>query len=220
MKCRIGHIQPPCEYQADGILDIRLLDYDDFAGVRFRDGEKYSNCFVSVVLRKGEFVKLEATDNAKYYSSLQNGVHSHTIETFVCDLSSDVQAQLQLASKRRYLVMFKIRSGKWFIFGFEAGASVVFNNQTSEGIGTAVRVSTESMYPLFESAGPEAKWECFSVWSDFVNIGERECWNDFGADFNRDFNCNIPGVYCEWSDFINIWVRGGDFGTDYNMDFN
>ena len=29
-----------------------------------------------------------------------------------------------------------------------------------------------------------------------------------------------PGVYCEWSDFINIWVRGGDFGTDYNMDFN
>ena len=60
------------------------------------------------------------------------------------------------------------------------------------------------------------------TWSGFVNILEGKCFNDFGNDFNADFNCNSGSVGTTWGGFVNILAKvdTNDFGHDFNNDFN
>lgn len=146
--CRISNIKPPCGYVVEGIAQIWLLDFEDFGGYRFRDNENYQNCYVSGILRQRAFIELSAPDMIAKYSS--EGSYQHTVETFVSDLSAEVISNLHLATKRRYVVIFKLNSGRFFTYGYEAGAAVSYQGQTSEGQGVAVVLRAASIYPLFE----------------------------------------------------------------------
>lgn len=155
-KCRIQNLKPPCGYQTEGITDIRLLDFDDFRGFVFREGSLYNNCYVETVLLDGNFVSLNTPETAKYSSA---GNYVHTLETFIGDLSAELLEQLHLATKRRYIVTFRGGNGRYFVFGYEAGAKVSYVNQTAEGLGAVVTITANSSYPLFEWSGTEATYE-------------------------------------------------------------
>lgn len=152
MGCRILNIKPPCEYKVDGIASISVLDFEDLDRLRFNGDDLYSNCLVTGVLKSGMFAEVNVTDTAKYSSSLQNGIYTHTIETFISELSAYMSANLHLATKRRYVVFFRTNTGRYFCFGYDAGASVTYANQTTEGTGSLMTLTTNSIYPLFEVA--------------------------------------------------------------------
>lgn len=149
-NCRIQNIKPPCGYRVEGIEAIRLLDFDDFDGFKFDGDDLYANCLVTAILRSGDFVSIDTPDTAKYSSSLQNGIYTHTLETFIGDLSAEMEANLHLATKRRYIVLIKAKTGRYLAFGYEAGAGVSYANQTAEGLGSLVTITGASIYPIFE----------------------------------------------------------------------
>lgn len=175
-KCRIQNITPPCGYRVEGIDLIRLLDFDDFDGFKFDGDDLYNNCLVTAILRSGDFVEVDAPETAKYTSALQNGAYTHTLETFIGDLSADLEATLHLATKRRYIVLFRAKNGRYFTFAYEAGATVSYANQTAEGIGALVTVTAASVYPIFEVSEEAFNAETYS--SEFI------------PDFDN-------GAYCE-----------------------
>lgn len=176
MNCRIKNIKPPCGYRVEGIDLIRLLDFDDFDGFKFDGDSLYSNCLVTAILRSGDFVEVDTPETAKYSSSLQNGNYTHTLETFIGDLSADLEAMLHLATKRRYIVLLRAKNGRYFAFAYEAGAGVSYANQTAEGIGALVTITATSIYPLFEVSKGAFTAETYS--SEFI------------PDFDN-------GAYCE-----------------------
>lgn len=200
--CRIQNIKPPCGYRLEGIAEIRLLDYEDFEYLGFSGGGLYDNCLVSGIAYSGGFITLETPETAFYESSMQGGLYTHTLETFINELSSEVSAQLHLAANRRYLVLFKTNAGRWFIFGYEAGANVMYANQTIEGTGALVTLTAPSVYPLFEYIRSDA----ICTWLDFINIWE-----------SRE-----PEIKCQWGNFINIWELSciNDYNHDYSRDYN
>jgi len=152
MGCRIKNIVPNCGYTSNGVSAIFLLDFEDFQGFRFQGDDLYGNCFVEGVARTGEFTEVAASDVSRYNSVLQNGIYTHTVETFAAGLSADFSADLHLSTKRRYVVFFRTKAGKYYCFGYEAGATLNYSNQTEE-IGSVVTLSALSVYPLFETDG-------------------------------------------------------------------
>lgn len=154
MNCRIKHIKPPCGYNIDGIEAIRLLDFEDFGGFKFESDSLYDSCYITEVLQRGNsaYIDVSAPDSAKYSSTLNNGIYTHSVETFIGDLSASLSSSLHLATKRRYIVLFKTRSGRYFVFGYEAGATITYTNQTTEGLGSLITISANSIYPIFEKA--------------------------------------------------------------------
>lgn len=153
-NCRINSLVPNCGYNIDGIEAIRLLDFDDFGGFKFDGDGLYDSCYVSEVLQRGDssYVDIAAPDSAKYTSTLNNGTYTHTVETFIGDLSASLSSSLHLATKKRYIVLFRTKAGRYFVFGYEAGATVTYVNQTADGLGSLVTISANSIYPLFEKA--------------------------------------------------------------------
>lgn len=172
MKCRIGNIAPACGYRTDGISNIWLLDFEDFKGLGFQGEETYTCGLVGSVQRDGDYASLDSADTAKYTSSLQKGVYTHIIETFIGDLSADIVSGLHLATKRRYIVLFRSKSGRYFVFGYGSGATVNYSCQTSDGFGALVTVTSMSRYPLFETSSSvllpwileDGKWNGGGVW--------------------------------------------------------
>lgn len=175
-NCRIQNIKPPCGYRVEGLDLIRLLDFDDFDGFKFNGDDLYGNCLVTAVLRSGNFVEVDTPETAKYTSSLQNGIYTHTIETFIGGLSAELEATLHLATKRRYIVLFRSKNGRYFAFAYEAGATVSYANQTAESVGSLVTVTASSIYPFFE-VSEEAFLQEYQT-----------------SEFIPDFD---SGVYCE-----------------------
>jgi hypothetical protein len=149
MGCKIQNIVPACGYQPQGITDIRLIDTEDFIGFVF-ENLLYDSCYVTDILYSGNAVTIASPDSAFYESERVGRLTSHSMETFVSELSAEVERQLMLATKRRYLVVFRLQNGKWFTFGYEAGAVVTYRNRTDGGAGSAVRITATSAYPLFE----------------------------------------------------------------------
>lgn len=175
-NCRIQNIKPPCGYTVEGIDEILLLDFEDFKGYQFDGDDLYKNCLVTAVLRVGDFKELEAPNLvAKYASNLSNGIYAHTLETFISELSSSTLSNLHLASKRRQVPVFKAKNGRYYTFGYEAGASVIYTNQTADVIGSLVTISGASIYPLFE-------------------LTAAALTNLYVSGFKVDF---INGAYCE-----------------------
>lgn len=145
---------PDCGYNMNGIEAIRLLDFDDFGGFKFDGDGLYDSCYVSEILQHGDssYVDIATPDSAKYTSTLNNGTYAHTIETFIGDLSASLASSLHLAIKKRYIVLFRTKARRYFVFGYEAGATVTYVNQTADGLGSLVTISANSIYPLFERA--------------------------------------------------------------------
>lgn len=173
-KCRIKSIKPPCDYQVEGISKIWLLDWEDFRGYRFEGNDLYSSCLVTDILRVAEYTELAAPDMVARYSS--SGNYIHNLETFVSGLDAFTIANLHLGTKRRQVVIFLSNSGKYFTFGYEAGAVLAYQNQTAEGFGSMVNLNAPSTYPLFEVT-PDAMKRFTSPYK-----------------FNPDFQ---NGAYCE-----------------------
>lgn len=144
-------MKPKCGYNVPGIERINLLDFDDYRRVEFDGDTLYNKGIISAIHYSGEAVEIEVTETSKYTSTLQNGVYNHKIETFINELSGHLLADLHLATKRRYFVLFKANNGRYFAFGYEAGATVIYTAQTEGGIGAMVTISADSIYPLFES---------------------------------------------------------------------
>lgn len=173
-KCRITNLKPPCDYSVEGIAKVWLLDFDDFKGFRFDGNALYSNCLVTDILRVGEYVELNAPDMVAKYSS--TGSYAHALESFIGTLDASTISNLHLGTKRRYVVVFLGNNGKYYTFGYEAGATLTYQNQTAEGFGSLVNLSAASRYPLFEVT-PDAL-------NRFIT----------GSTFSPDFN---NGAYCE-----------------------
>jgi hypothetical protein len=141
---------PACGYNPEGISDIRLLDFEDFKGFKFRGDKPCDTCDVTAVNHTGGFIVMESPDTAKYSSTLQNGVYTHVLESFIGELSAGMSATLHLATKRRYIVMFRSKTERYFAFAYEAGATVTYVNRTDGGTGSLVTVTASSIHPLFE----------------------------------------------------------------------
>lgn len=161
----------------DGIASIMVLDFDDLNGLRFDSDNLYNNCLVTAILRSGDFVEISAPESAKYSSTLQSGIYTHTLETFIGELSHEWAAMLHLSTKRRYIVFFRAKSGRYFCFGYEAGASSSYTNQTTDGTGSLVTFLASSIYPLFEVTE--------------IAFTDEDTYN---VEFIPDFD---SGAYCE-----------------------
>lgn len=151
MACRISHIKRvSCSYNVEGVNAVKLLDIEDFEGFKFEDDRLYDVCKVVRISVSGDWVDVEIPDTAKYNSTLGGNVYTHTIETFIGELSAELSAVLHLATKRRSLVLFKTNMGRYFIFGSDAGATLSYTSQTAEATGSLVTISASSKLPLFE----------------------------------------------------------------------
>lgn len=168
-KCRITNIKPPCDYAVEGIAQIWLLDWDDFDGLRFEGGLNYDICRVKDVLRRNAFVEIDAPYMVAKYSS--TGTYTHVVETFISGLKGDNIANLHLATKKRFVVLFKTNAGTYHLFGYDSGATVSYASQTAEGIGSLLTITAGSIYPLFETTANVFKTSTvISMFSpDFIN---------------------------------------------------
>lgn len=173
--CRLQNLKPPCGYNLEGIETIQVLDYDDFGGFKFDGDDLYNNCTVTGFYKVGTFNELEAPEGSKYSSSITNKIYTHILETFIPDLSGVFASSLHLGTKRRYVPLFQLKNGKYYTFGYEAGATITYTNQTADSIGSLVTITASSIYPLFE-VQPDA------------------LTNDYSIDFIPDFSL---GAYCE-----------------------
>lgn len=100
------------------------------------------------------FVTVDSPDLvARYTSTVNNGLYAHQLETFVLDLNAELLASLHLATKRRQLVVFRTRGGRYFTFGYEGGARITYSVQTADNLGAQLTASASSIYPLFEVDG-------------------------------------------------------------------
>lgn len=148
---RIKTLLPPCGYKLEGLDEIKLLDFEDFGGYRFDGDDLYSNCLVNAILRNAEFIELPAPDGAKYSSTLSNKIYTHVLETFLSGLSADFLSNLHLGTKRRFIPVFKMRTGRYGTFGYEAGATLTYTTQTADSNGSLISIVATSIYPLFEA---------------------------------------------------------------------
>lgn len=153
MKCRSLNLITPCNYITEGITSIALLDFDDFVALKFEDDSKYDTSYVTAILREGDFIELDAPISAKYTSTLNAGIYTHKLETSIKDLSKYFSRNLHLATKRRYIVMFRAKNGRDFLFGYDTGALLSYANQTEEFIGSVVVLTASTIYQLFEVEG-------------------------------------------------------------------
>lgn len=177
MTCRTTHIKrASCSYNVEGLNAIKLLDLEDFEGFKFEGDQLYDVCKVVGVSMRGNWVDVETPETAKYSSTLSGGIYTHTVETFIGELSAEISATLHLATKRRSVVLFRTNSGRYFVFGSDAGATLSYTSQTAEAAGSLITISAASKLPIFEVL-PDA------LATGFYNI-----------QFKPDF---VTGAYCE-----------------------
>lgn len=150
MACRLSNIVPICEYNVEGIAEIKLLDFVDFRAFGFLGENLYDSNLVTSIHASGPFVSIPAGEGTKYSGDSRNGLYTHSLDSFIQGLAGSTLSTLSLAVKRRQIVFFKTAAGRWYTFGYEAGAGVNYTNQTAELVGSLVSVNAASVYPLFE----------------------------------------------------------------------
>lgn len=172
MNTRVTSLLAPCDYQVAGMSKILLIDLEDFKGVRFNNDALYDSCNIDAITYLGTPFEINAPETAKYTSTLSNKNTTHTLETFVPSLGADLQADLLLASKRKYIVVFVDNTGVWHLFGYTNGASLSYSNQTAEGAGCLVTITATTPYPLF-SIKPFTESAPFfnHIWVPFPDAG-------------------------------------------------
>lgn len=174
-KCRILNLKPPCSYTLEGLASIVLLDFEDFGGFKFDGDNLYDNCRVVAIFKTGDFVDTHTPDTAKYASTVSGKIYTHILDTFVPELSAELSAALDLGLRRRYVPVFQAKNGRYYTFGYEAGAALTYANQTNDGIGAVITLTAASIYPLFEVTGAALT-------------------TAYGIEFKPDFE---NGAYCE-----------------------
>lgn len=169
-KCRISNLIPPCDYNVQGVVGLQIMDFEDFEGYEFAGDATEDVAMVSALYGVAP-VGVPVSSSTRY-SSVQgpNRTYTHTVETFVPALSADISAALNLARRRKYVVVFTTANGQRFTYGYEAGAALSYTNQTAEATGAVVSLVANSIHPLFEieaGANIEAPRIAFDVDFDF-----------------------------------------------------
>lgn len=225
---------PPTDYVPSGLTDLRLVDFEDFGGVTFRG--RYDGCLALGLSDSGASFDVATSDGARYSSSMSNGIYTHTVETFVPELSGEMSAKLHRANHRRYVVIFKSAKGRRLAFGYEAGATVSYSNQTADGTGALVTISATSAYPLFEVAYTAAAWGGYFnawayvepevavkwggyanmwrysvtlsvlTWGEYANAWRKTCRNAYSRAYSQAYNCTSPSPSCSWGGHLNEWA--------------
>lgn len=144
-------MKPPCDYNLEGIDEVRVLDFEDFKGYKFEGDNLYANCRVIAILRTGDLAEIATAESTKYGSTISANIYSHVLETFVPNLTAGILANAHLGTKRRYVVVFRSKMGRYYTFGYEAGAVFTYTAQTPESLGALVTLTAASVYPLFET---------------------------------------------------------------------
>lgn len=173
-KCRITTLIPPCGYNLQGVTAAQLIDFEDFGGIEF-DGDKLESSALVAKVYGGLPIGIPVAQSTRYTSAQTGRVYAHTLETFVPQLSAQLIASMDLATRRRFVVMFTAASGRRFLFGYESGATFKYAGQTAEAIGAMVTLTAASAYPLFEV-------------SPLAEIGAARAMFDISFDF---------GAFCE-----------------------
>lgn len=150
MACKLKNIVPVCSYNVDGIDGIKVLDFADFQGFDFLGEALYDSGTVTQVYASGNPATLPAGEGTKYTGDQKTGLYIHTLETFIPSSTGEILAALNLATRRRLIPFYRTRAGRWYTFGYEAGAVLIFTGQTAEVVGNLVTISAASIYPLFE----------------------------------------------------------------------
>lgn len=151
--CRLTNLTRPCGYEGSGVIELYLLDYEDFSGVVYEDNLGYQTCYVENVLRSGEFVRLSLRDNpANYTSAMQGRGYAHRLEAYIGKTSKDTLRWLHLATKRPQVVVYRTLDNKLFIFGTDGGAKASYSLQTEDGTGAVFTLAAASSLPLSEVA--------------------------------------------------------------------
>lgn len=148
-KCRISNLTPPCGYNVQGVVAAAVLDFEDFGGFQFVGDGLEDTAQVDKIFG-GDPIALPVSNGTKYTSARSNKIYTHTLETFIPKLSAQLNASLDLATRRKFVVMFTTGDGGRFVFGYENGASLTYTSQTADASGSMVSLSAASIYPLFE----------------------------------------------------------------------
>lgn len=148
-KCRISNLVPACDYNVQGIRSAEIIDLDDFDGFQFEADGLEDTALVELVFAS-DIVALPVSTGTKYSSTRSGRVYAHTLETFVPRLSGQMSAALDLATRRRFVVLFTTNNGQRFAFGYENGATLSYTNQTADAVGSIITLTAASIYPLFE----------------------------------------------------------------------
>lgn len=148
-KCRINNLTPPCGYNVQGIIAAQVMDLEDFSGFQFFGDGLEDSALVEKIF--GGAPVAVPTSSATKYSSAKNGkLYTHTLESFIPELSAQLSASLDLAGHRKFIVIFTTAMGKRFAFGYGNGASLSYTNQSAEALGSLVTLSAVSTFPIFE----------------------------------------------------------------------
>lgn len=154
-KCRITNLTPPCGYNVQGVVAASVVDFDDFGAFEFDDDGLEDTALVTNIYGLTP-IGLPVSLATRYTSSKAGKVYTHTLETFIPALSAQLIASLNLATRRRFVVIFTAGNGSRFVFGYENGATLTYTAQTAEALGAMVTLTALSAHPLFELS-PTAK---------------------------------------------------------------
>lgn len=155
MSCRLlKNIKHNCEYNAGGIINIFLVDIQDFIAYVFKDDKLYNQCFVeSIKITAQNYILLDSVDESNFTETQDNGVFKQELSTFIGTLEGEKTSSLLLANSNKYVVIFQTSQGRAFSFGSDGGASISFSQitgQLGESSGYSITIDKNSIYPLFE----------------------------------------------------------------------
>lgn len=146
------NIKHSCEYDSGGIASIYLLDIRDFISYKFRDDNLFNECYVEEINVGDRYIQLDVVDESNFIESEENGIYKQELSTFIRSLEAGKLRNLLITKSNKYLVVF-VTQGKAYSFGSDGGASLSFTQQTGqlgESSGYQIKISKQSVYPLFE----------------------------------------------------------------------
>lgn len=154
MSCfLVRNIKHTCEYNAGGIASIFLLDIRDFVSYTFKDDKLFNECFVENIKAVAKYIEISSVNESNFTETQDSDIYKQELSTYVRSLDAEKLSSLLVAKANRYLVAFKTLQGRAFVFGSDGGASLSFTQQTGqtgEVSGYTIKLTKNSIYPLFE----------------------------------------------------------------------
>lgn len=156
MKSRLlKDIKTAYEYNAGGLTNIFLLNIDYFQGYEFRGDNLYDESYVERIFKVAPFVEIAIENESKFSETINNGVYKQELETYVRAIDGELIQWMLRARMNKYLVIFRTRFGRYFVFGSDGGANLSHSGQTGQVAdvnGMSLKLEKSSVYPHFEVA--------------------------------------------------------------------
>lgn len=141
-------------YSTGGISNIYIIDIKNFISYRFSDDMLYDECFVERIrISEYNYIEIESMDACQFQESLDNNIYKQQLTCFIRSLDSVKTSFFIKNQKNKYLIIFKTYENKFFTFGSDFGASIIFSQTTGEvggDCGYNITITKNSIYPLFQ----------------------------------------------------------------------